>query len=41
MSGTSIIAQFSMPLKALILGAFLVVWGSSFQSRTTEGRKEL
>ena len=28
-------------LKAQILGAFIVVWGSSFQSRTTERRKEL
>ena len=39
--GTLIGVELRLRLKELILGALLVVWGSLFQSRTTEGRKEL
>ena len=35
---TPIRVELRLRLKALILDAFLVVLGSSFQSRTTEGR---
>ena len=39
--GASIKVELTLRLKVLLLVAFLVVLGTSFQSRTTKGRKEL